>query len=199
MSTAMRVSTIVTSRYATALLDLAEKGKSLEKVEQDLKDLDAMIAASDDLRSFIANPVLSRVSQENAVAALFKKAGFQALTLNFVTLLIRNKRLAVLPQVVRAVQKMLAERRGEKRAVVTVAQDLSAKQREALEKSLAKAAGASVALHIKVDPSILGGMIVTMDSKMIDDSVARKLERLKTVMETGANENIRDNNLSEVV
>ena len=197
MTTVSRASSIVTSRYASAILDLAEKDKKLDKVEKDVDDLLSMISSSDDLRKFLQNPLISKEAQRDAVLALAKKAKLQDITQNFLCVLINNKRLNVLRDVLRAVKETLAERRGEKFAVVTVAQDMSAKQRAALEESLTKAAGAAVTLDVKVDPSIIGGMIVTMDSTMIDDSVARKLERLKMAMGREANENTKEN-LSEV-
>ena len=73
---------------------------------------------------------------------------------------------------------------------VQVAQDMSAKQKKALEDALSKAIGKDVAINARVEPSILGGIIVTVGSHMIDDSVRRKLERLRVSMGSGANENI---------
>lgn len=197
MTTAASVSSVVTSRYATAIIDLADKEKVLDKVEKDLSELQSMISESEDLRSFIKNPLIAKQVQSETIAALSSKAKFQKLTINFLNVLIQNKRLNALPQVLRAVKEAFAKRRGEKFALVTVAQDLTAVQRADLEKSLAKAAGAAVALDIKVDPAIIGGMIVTIDSKMIDDSVARKLDKLKMAMGREANQNTNQN-LSEV-
>lgn len=198
MTTAARASSIVTLRYATALLDLAEKDKALDKVEQDLGELRSMIESSGDLQKFIRNPLISKQAQNDTILALSKKAKFQTLTENFLCVLVANKRLNILDDVLSAVKESIAKRRGEKFASVTVAQDLTDKQIDDLKKSLEKSAGSAVSIEINVDPAILGGMIVTMDSTMIDDSVARKLERLKAVMSRGANENTTKQNLSEV-
>lgn len=195
MTTVARISSVVTERYARAIVELAEEKKVLNKVEADLVDLGAMLSQSDDLISFTHNPSISKKTQKETLLALAKKAQFQDLTVNFLNVLVQNKRLNALEQILKAVSKMLAKQRGEKVAQVTVAQDLSDKQRKDLEASLSKSAGATVSLEIKVDPSILGGAIITMDSKMIDDSVVRKLERLKFAMGSGANTN---QNLSEV-
>ena len=197
MSAASRVSSVVTSRYANALLDLAEDQKVLEKVEADIKDLKAMIEASDDLREVIDDPRVEKSEQRGMVEGLAKKGKFQKLTTNFLNVLVENRRLNILVPLLKTIGQELSKRRGEKVAHVKVAQDLSAKQIKELESSLAKASGKPVALNIEVDPSLLGGMIVTLDSRMIDDSVAGKLERLRLAMSKGSNEN-QMKNLKEV-
>ena len=197
MSAASRVSSVLTSRYANALLDLAEDQKLVEKVESDIVDLRNMIKESEDLRNTVIDPRVDKSEQFAVVESLAKKAKFQKLTLNFLNVLVENRRLDILEAVIATISKELSKRRGEKVAHIKVAQDLSAKQVKELETALAKASGKPVALNIEVDPSLLGGMIVTMDSRMVDDSVAGKLERLKLAMSKGSNEN-QIKNLKEV-
>lgn len=193
MSAASRVSSVVTSRYANALLELAEEGKALPKIESDMKDLDAMLASSDDLNELVSNPRIGKTKQREAIEAIAAKAKFQKLTVNFLNVLIENRRLNALAELVKAVLKEISKRRGEKTAYVRVAQDLSAAQIKDLENSLSKASGSPVTLDVQVDPSLLGGMVVTMDSRMVDDSVAGKLERLKKMMGHSSNENVTQN------
>jgi len=197
LSAASRVSSVLTSRYANALLDLAEDQKLVEKVESDIVDLKNMVEESEDLRNTVMDPRVDKSEQFAVVEALAKKAKFQKLTLNFLNVLVENRRLDILEAVIATISKELSKRRGEKVAHIKVAQDLSAKQVKELETALAKASGKPVALNIEVDPSLLGGMIVTMDSRMVDDSVAGKLERLKLAMSKGSNEN-QIKNLKEV-
>jgi F-type H+-transporting ATPase subunit delta len=189
MSSSRETSQIVALRYAKALIDLAEESKSLKAVESDLADLATMLTESADLRAMIASPVISRKDQQAVMTEISKKAGFNKLTLNFLKTLAENRRLSALTKMIEAVRLDLAKRRGEMKAIVQVAQDLTAAQRTELEEALSKSAGVAVSVEVKVEPSILGGMIVTMGSHMIDDSVARKLERLRITMESGANEN----------
>jgi F-type H+-transporting ATPase subunit delta len=197
-----RVSSVVTSRYAKAVLNLATEKKLIEKFESDISDLKTMLDESDDLINVLANPRIAKDVQSKLVAEIAKKAKFQQLTINFLNVLIENRRLNALMPIIKAVQAEIALRRGERLAVVTVAQDMTPKQRKDLQDSLSKSTGANVMLEVKVDESILGGMIVTLDSQMIDDSVIRKLERLKIAMGRGVNQNENENvvqNLSEVV
>lgn len=197
MSTAKRVSSVVTSRYANALLDLATEKKLVDKVEADMKDLEAMLVASDDLRLMVSDPRISQQAQKDLVTELAKKAKLQTLTSNFLNVLIENGRLNALEPIITAIHKNLAKMRGQSVAQVKVAQDLTAAQRKELEAALSKASGSTVSLNVEVDPSLLGGMVVTLNSRMIDDSVAGKLERLRLAMGSGSNENAQDNIVAE--
>lgn len=199
MSTANQASSLVCQRYANALIKQAEVVKKLDKVEKDLHDLFAMIKGSDDLRAVIRSPLLSASALQNAMGAIADKAKFQDVTKNFLGTLIANSRLNALEKIIDAFGDALAKKRGEMKVDVQVAQDLSAKQKKELEASLSKALGGDVSINLRVEPAILGGMIVTVGSRMIDDSVARKLSRLKAAMGSQANENSNsDTKMKEV-
>lgn len=188
-STVKRLST-VSKRYAGALIDLALEQKNLPKIEKDMDALGAMVEHSDDFRQFLASPLIGKAKQAEALSAITKKSKLQKTTENFLAVLIQNGRLGALPQIVTAFKADAAIRRGELSVQVTVAQDMSAKQAKALQDALKNSVGADVTLNITVEPAIMGGMIVTVGSHMIDDSVARKLERLKTAMAKRSNENV---------
>lgn len=189
MTSSVKASSAVASRYAVALIDLAEEKKKLDKVEKDLGELAAMIKGSQDLSLLIRSPLAGKMQQEKAMAALSAKAKFQDLTQNFIGVLARNGRLNALESVIEAFFVETSKRRGEVSVNVQVAQDLSAAQKKALEAAISKTVSSDVMLDIKVEPAILGGMIVTVGSQMIDDSVARKLERLQAAMSKQSNEN----------
>jgi F-type H+-transporting ATPase subunit delta len=186
----------VARRYASALLDLAEDAKSVGKVEKDMADLSAMLNASEDLRKLVTNPLMSRENHIKGITAIAEKAKFNKLTINFLSTLASNRRLTVLPQMIVAVEKMLRARRGEIEAYVQSAVALSAAQTKALKKQLSDSVGSDVNLNVEVNKEILGGLIITVGSQMIDDSVRRKLERLQRSMSSGsagANENSNEN------
>lgn len=169
-------------RYAVALYDLADEQKALDAVAGDLRGLRSLIDESADLRRLIRSPVLARADQGRAMAALAERAGFQPLLRNLLGLLARNRRLFVLPEVIGAYLARLATRRGEVTAEVISAQDLSSAQREALDERLRRAIGGKVAIELRVDPSLLGGLIVKLGSRMVDASLSSKLYRLQLAM-----------------
>lgn len=195
MSNAGQSSNVVAARYVGALIDLAEDAKKLKDVEKDFSDLAGMVASSADLQQLIRSPLTSASAQEAAIEALAKKARFITITTNFLKVLVQNRRLNILESVLNVFREQVAKRRGEIIVTVETAQDLTAAQVKSLQTALKKETGADVALNAKVSPEILGGMILTVGSHMIDDSVRRKLDKLKVSMSGGANENT---NLKEV-
>ncbi len=168
---------------------MAEEGKLVDKVETDLQELAKMIEGSPELGKLIANPLISRGQQREGIMALANKVKFQKLTGNFLGVVADNRRLDMLPHMIEAFQKELRKRRGEVEAKVETAYVLTPAQTDALQKQLSKAMGTNVTLNVEVNKELLGGMVVTVGSRMIDDSVRRKLERLQRTMSAGSNEN----------
>ncbi len=173
---------VIAERYATALYELAEKQKALDAVAGDLQSLRAMIKESADLQRLLRSPVLTRAAQGKAVDALAKAAKFHALTTNFLGLAAKNRRLFALSGVIAAYLARLAAGRGELSAQVVSAAALSQPQAEALAATLKAAFGRTVAVEASVDPSLLGGMVVNVGSRMVDSSLKTKLQHLKLAM-----------------
>lgn len=169
-------------RYAAALFDLADERKELDAVADDLKALRGLVAESADLRRMIRSPVLARDHQAKAVAALAERAGLKELTRNFLGLLARNRRLFALPDMIEGFLGILAARRGEVTAQVIAAQELSEAQRKAIDERLRKAIGGKVAIDLKIDPGLLGGLVIKVGSRMVDASLKSKLRRLELAM-----------------
>jgi len=169
-------------RYATALFDLADERKELDAVAKDLRALAAMLAESADLARLIRSPVLSRDAQGAGISAVAERAGFSTITENFLKLVAANRRLFALPGMITGYLAILAARRGEIRAEVTAAQALSPAQVDAITENLKRAVGSKVAVEIRQDPSIIGGLIVKVGSRMVDGSLGAKLDRLQLVM-----------------
>lgn len=169
-------------RYASALLDLADEKKALDQVSGDLQILRAMIAESADLGRLLKSPVITRDQQRKAMAAIMDKAGIGQLTRNFVLVVAQNHRLFALPAMIEAYLAELARRRGEIAAQVTSARSLTDAQRTALLEALRATVGAKVKLDLKVDPALIGGLIVKVGSRMVDSSLRSKLQRLQLAM-----------------
>lgn len=172
----------IAERYAAALFELADEQKALDEVADDLKRLREMLRESPELRRMVRSPVLSREEQGRAMGALAQAAGLGRLTQNFLGLVAKNRRLFALSGMIDAYLAQLAERRGEVTAEVVAAQPLDERQRARLDEQLRAAVGAKVALDVRVDPSLLGGMIVKVGSRMVDASLKSKLHRLQIAM-----------------
>ena len=176
------ISASLAGRYATALFDLAKSKKSLDKVEGSLDSLDRAIGESGDLRALINSPVVSRDAAKGAIAALAKKMKLDTLSANTVGVLADNRRLAELPAVIRAFRSLLSAHRGEVRAEVASAFPLTDAQVDAVKAQLKKRVGSDVTVSTKVDPSLLGGLVVRIGSQMIDSSIKTRLNTLATAM-----------------
>ena len=169
-------------RYAIALFDLADERKALDEVAGDLRGLRDLIGESADLKRLIRSPVLARSAQGKAIDALAARIALQPLTRNFLGLLAQNRRLFALPEMIARFLATLAFRRGEVTAEVVAAQELTPRQLDTLGDQLRKAVGQKVAVDVRVDPSLLGGLVVKLGSRMVDASLKSKLHRLEMAM-----------------
>ena len=169
-------------RYATALFELADADQSLDRVVEDLGRLDAMIGDSDDLSRLVRSPVFTRDDQTRAMMAITDKAGMDGLTRRFVGMVARNRRLFAISDMIAAFLRLVAARRGEVTADVTSAVELTDGEHESLVGALKNALGAKVAVNARVDPTLLGGLIVKVGSRMVDSSLGTKLRQLRLAM-----------------
>lgn len=172
----------VAGRYATALYELADQAGVLDAVATDLKGLNSLIDSSDDLKRLVGSPIFSAEDQAKAMIAIMDKAGVQALTRNFVGVVIANRRIGALQDMGRVFGQKLANARGEMTAEVTSSHELGDAQVAALKEALNAAMGRDVQIDTNVDKGLLGGLIVKVGSRMIDSSLRTKLNNLKFAM-----------------
>ena len=168
-------------RYATALFELADEAGALAQVEADFDSFDRMLDDSPDLWRLVRSPVYSADQQVRALGAVLESAGAATLTANFLKLVARNRRLFAVRDMIAAFRKLVAAARGEVLAEVTSAHELNEAQVQALKAEL-MAGAKDVKLTRRVDPAILGGLIVKLGSRMIDNSLRTKLQSLKAAM-----------------
>jgi F-type H+-transporting ATPase subunit delta len=172
----------VSGRYATALFELARDEKSIDAVKADLDQFDAMLNDSADLKRLVRSPVFAADTQSKALSAVLDKAAITGISANFLKVLTANRRLFAVSDVIRAFRALVARFKGEASADVTVAEPLSDKNLDALKAALKAVSGKDVTLHVKVDPSIIGGLVVKLGSRMVDSSLRTKLNSIKHAM-----------------
>jgi F-type H+-transporting ATPase subunit delta len=169
-------------RYAVALFELAKDQRQLEQVERDLTSFQAMLDGSADLRRLVLSPVITAEDQAKGLAAVLQMAGISGLTANFVMLIARNRRLFAAADMMKAFRALIARERGEVSADVASAHALSPEQLQLLSDTLRTSIGKNVRIDTRVDPGLLGGLVVKVGSRMIDSSLRTKLNNLKVVM-----------------
>jgi F-type H+-transporting ATPase subunit delta len=169
-------------RYATALFGLARDEKQIDAVTRSLDALEAVITESADFRTLVASPLVSRAEAGKAIRALTPALGVDPITAKFLGVLAENGRLGELRAVIKAVRTLAADARGETTAEVTSAHPLNDAQVVRLKSNLKARLGRDVAVDAKVDPELLGGLVVRLGSQMIDASIRTKLNNLALAM-----------------
>jgi F-type H+-transporting ATPase subunit delta len=175
----------IAGRYALAIFELALEEKSADAVASDFITLKAMIAQSTDLARFVRAPVFSRAEQAKGMAAILDKMGAAPLTKRFVLLLASKRRLFVLLDAIRDFEALLSRQHGEVDAEVTSARSLSDAETTELKRALKSKLGREPRLSAQVDPTLLGGLVVKVGSRMIDSSLRAKLNGVRAAMRGG--------------
>ncbi|HVV26655.1 MAG TPA: F0F1 ATP synthase subunit delta [Rhizomicrobium sp.] len=169
-------------RYANAIFELAQEQGAVDRVSADLGSLRRALETSPDLVRLVRSPVFSAEDQARALKALLEKMGASALSTKFVLLLAQKRRLFALTQIIRAYETLVAKSRGETEAEVTAARALGENEIAELRSVLKSRLGKEPRLHARVDPSLLGGLVVKVGSRMIDSSLRTKLDGLRAAM-----------------
>ena len=169
-------------RYASALFDLASEAGTVTAVEGDLDRLGEALDESAELRALIRNPEVSREQIGKVAGGMADYLGLADLTGNFLGVLAENRRIADLPAMIRAFHAIAAAQRGEVTAEVASAHPLTDAQIAALEAKLRMREGRTVKLKTRVDPDLLGGLVVTVGSRRIDGSIRTRLNSLAQAM-----------------
>jgi len=170
------------SRYATALFELAGESRALDAVSGDLGTFRRAMGGSPELARLVKSPVFSREDQARALKPVLEKMGANALTSQFLLLLAAKRRLFALEGIIAGYERLVARSRGETEAEVTSARALNDGELAELKNTLKANLGREPRLHTKVDPSLLGGLVVKVGSRMIDTSLRTKLSGIRAVM-----------------
>ena len=169
-------------RYALALFELARDAKAIPQVEQSLGAVRDALTQGGDFAALTTSPLVARGAAAKAMLAAADAIGVDPTTKNFLGVLAENRRLAALPQIMRAFRQLASRHRGEVSAEVTSAHPLSDDQLIELRQQLRLRVGREVAVETSVDPALLGGLVVRIGSQMIDSSIRTRLNALGSAM-----------------
>ena len=182
METSSGIRASLAGRYASALFDLASEQRQIDSVDKSLDALRQALLDSKEFAELVASPLVSRDAAGKALVTLAPELGLDPITTNFLGVLARNGRKNELRAVIRSYRRIAADHRGEATADVVTARPLNDDQLKALKNQLRSRAGREVNVDAKVDPDILGGIVVKLGSQMIDASIRTKLNRLALAM-----------------
>jgi len=170
-------------RYAIALFELAREKNAIDAVSADLDRFDALIAENPDLNRLVRSPVFGAEEQLKALSAVLDMVEIEGLAANFLKLVASNRRLFAVRDMVKGYRTLVARHKRQLRAEVTVAERLGEQHLEALKDALKSVSGGwNVDLDVRIDPAIIGGLIVKVGSRMVDASLKTKLNAIKHAM-----------------
>ena len=172
----------VAGRYATALFELAREEDQLDQVLSELNGFKALLNEHEDLDLALKSPAYGLGEKHDVLMQVLEKMQVSPLAANFLALVAKNNRLSTTRDIVSAFNALMARHKGEVRAQVTSASELSQAHKDALAKTLKSTIGQDVKIDTLVDPDLLGGLIVKVGSKMIDNSLRTKLNNLRVAM-----------------
>jgi len=169
-------------RYAIALFELAREEGELDAVAASLAAVKQALGQSGEFAALTTSPLIGRDEAMRAIAAVAAALEIDPITANFLGVLAQNRRLSRIRDVIRAFNTLAARHRGEITAEITSAHPLDESQVDAIKANLRTRTGRDIAVDLSVDPSILGGLVVKIGSRMIDGSIRTKLNSLAQTM-----------------
>ena len=173
---------LVSDRYASALYDLAAEKKLVDPVLKDLSNLKNILKDNKELSLVVKSPLITSIDKLNIFESLLKKINANELTTTFIKVIEKNKRFSNLASIITQFMNINSQKRGDVLADITSAGELNDDQKNNITNQLKSILGDKLSLSFDVDKSIMGGLIVKVGSKMIDTSLANKINKLKIAM-----------------
>jgi F-type H+-transporting ATPase subunit delta len=172
-------------RYARALLDIGQEERQVRRVLSEVERFARLLAEGPDLREVLEATHINRRDKQAVLEATVSPAGFLPVTMNFLRLLVDKRRMNILPQILPELRRMVEELEGIERVEVTVPETLSETQRDFLRTLLERKTGKRIELEEKLDPAVLGGMVVKVGSTVYDGSVRTQLSQIRENLQKG--------------
>jgi F-type H+-transporting ATPase subunit delta len=182
MSDSASQSLLVATRYATAAFELAKDQNELESIEIDTDKIGSLLIEATDFVAFLNSPLTNRRQQMGVVANVSRVLNLTRIFNNLLGLMASKGRLSVMSFLIDELKRLLAEEKGEVTAEITSSHKLTDKQKNKLKDILSSSTGKTIKLNSSVDETILGGLIVKVESRMLDTSIKAKLDSLQANM-----------------
>ena len=173
---------LVSDRYASALYELAAEKKLVDSVLNDLSNLKNIMKDNKELSLVVKSPLVSSSDKQNIFETLLEKINANELTNTFIKVIEKNKRFSNLASIITQFMNINSQKRGDVLADITSADELNEEQKNNITNQLKSILGDKLSLSFDVDKNIMGGLIVKVGSKMIDTSLANKINKLKIAM-----------------
>ncbi len=167
----------ITTRYAKAIFELAQENNLLDRIKEDF-DLIGQVLKIEEFKQLIKSPIIA-VSQKKAAFQDVFKGKVHEYTLDFLLLVVENKREAYLGLMILDFYDLYKKALGITEVHLTTAVDLDDEQKQLFIDALKKTLNTKIDLHQKTDPQIIGGFILRVEDKLLDMSIASQLKQIK--------------------
>ena len=182
MSLKSTFSNSTSKSYALALYQLAKENSELEKVENEMNALKKLLIDVSDFREMISNPTIKKEEKKNIISTITQSNNFSQTGKKFLGFLTTKNRLFFLNQIIESFLNFLSKTKGELKAKLLSAKELSKIEIEKIEKELSSDFNSPIKIDYKHEPSLIGGLIIQVGSIMVDNSIKNKLRQLEKNM-----------------
>ena len=173
---------LISDRYASALYALAAEKNIVDSVLDDLTFLQKFIQENKDIKLLVKSPIITSSDKLNIFEIILSKKKADVFTNNFLKVISSNKRFAKLSSIISQFININSQKRGDVLADVISAEELVVDQKNRIKNQLTSILGKKLSLNFNVDKKIIGGLIIKVGSKMVDSSLATKINKLKIAM-----------------
>ena len=182
MSDKNRFSDSSAKSYSQALYELASEEKKLNEVEEHTISIIKLISQSEDFNLLIKDPTNKQKDQLNIINIIFEKFNLNTLLKKFLNFLVMKRRFFYVEKILKDFILICSKNRGEISAKLTVAKELNENQINKIKNDLSQDFGSDVKLNYNYDPGLIGGLIIQIESVMIDTSIKNKLQQIENKM-----------------
>lgn len=168
----------VATRYAKSLIDLSKEQNTLDAIKGDINVFQQTVKNSVALQSLLKNPVVNSGDKIAILKKLFERS-FNKTTIAFFAIIVRKNRSNVLEAIADAFVEQFNKYNNIIAATVKTAQPLDDQTAAEVMQFIEKQSGKKVALTKIVDPSLIGGLVISIEDKLYDASISGKLNKLK--------------------
>ncbi len=173
----------VASRYAVAMIEVAEESGVIEQVGKDLANFTAMVEAHDGmLLAAFSNPSIRKKERHAVLEDLLPRLNAHHLTGNFLRLVNEKNRLGITSHITTAYHDLAYDLAGRIKVIVETAEPMSPPVEAEVQEALARTTGKRVILRTVVDPALIGGLVARIGGKVYDSSIRTRLENIRQVL-----------------
>ena len=182
MSSKSTFSNSTSKSYALALYELSKENSELDKIEEDIRNLNKLLNTNKEFQEVILNPTVSKEDKGNVISAIAERNNFSQTLRKFLGFVSIKNRLFFLSKIIETFLNLVSNNKGELKAKLTSSKKLSEEEKKEIQSELSKDFKSTLNIDYRHDPDLIAGLIIQVGSVMIDTSIKTKLKKLEKKM-----------------